>query len=58
MRRKRHRFIYEPDIPCSRKEAEDALKTAKEFVDIISRLIRDGNPQTEFDFGKINNMKP
>lgn len=58
MRRKRHRFIYEPDIPCSRKEAEDALKTGKEFVDIISRLIRDGNPQTEFDFGKINNMKP
>jgi len=28
MRRKRHRFIYEPDIPCSKKETEDALKTA------------------------------
>jgi uncharacterized protein (UPF0332 family) len=42
MRRKRHRFIYEPDIPCSRKEAEDALKTAKEM---------------EFDFGKINRIK-
>jgi len=57
MRRKRHRFIYEPDIPCSRKEAEDALKTAKEFVDIISRLIKDGNPQREFDFGKVNCIK-
>ena len=39
MRRKRHRFIYEPDIPCSRKEAEDALKTAKEFVGVISKRI-------------------
>ena len=57
MRRKRHRFIYEPDIPCSRKEAEDALKTAKEFVDIIGKLIKEGNPQREFDFGKINNIK-
>ena len=50
MRRKRHRFIYEPDIPCSRKEAEDALKTAKEFVDIIGKLIKKGSPQIEFDF--------
>jgi len=50
MRRKRHRFIYEPDIPCSRKEAEDALKTANEFVDIIGELIKEKNPQTEFDF--------
>jgi len=50
MRRKRHRFIYEPNIPCSRKEAKDALKTAKEFVDIISKLIRKKKPQKEFDF--------
>ena len=50
MRRKRHRFIYEPDIPCSRKEAEDALKTAKEFVDIISKLIEKKKPQTQFNF--------
>ena len=40
MRRKRHRFIYEPDIPCSRKEAEDALNTAKIFVDIINKMIQ------------------
>src|SRR4030042_609403 len=57
MRRKRHRFIYEPDIPCSRKEAEDALKTAKEFVDIIGKLIKEGNPQIEFDFWKINKIR-
>lgn len=57
MRRKRHRFIYEPDIPCSKKEAEDALKTAKEFVNIIGKLIKEGNPKTEFDFGKSNNIK-
>lgn len=50
MRRKRHRFIYEPDIPCSEKEAEDALKTAKIFIDGISKLIKEKNPQTEFDF--------
>jgi uncharacterized protein (UPF0332 family) len=57
MRRKRHHFIYEPDIPCSRKEAEDALKTAKEFVDIIGKLIKEGNPQMEFDFGEINRIE-
>ena len=52
MRRKRHRFIYEPDIPCSRKEAEDAIDNAKEFVGIISKLMREKNPQIEFDFKK------
>ena len=57
MRRKRHHFIYEPDIPCSRKEAEDALKTAKEFVDIIGKLIKEGNPQMEFDFGEIKRIE-
>ncbi len=50
MRRKRNRFIYEPDIPCSKKEAEDALTTAKELVDIIYKLITKNNPQLEFDF--------
>jgi len=50
MRRKRHRFIYEPDIPCSKKEAEDALRTAEEFIDIIDKLIKEKNPQAEFDF--------
>ncbi len=50
MRRKRHRFIYEPDIPCSKKEAEDALKTVKEFVKIIHNLIKTKHPQKEFEF--------
>lgn len=50
MRRKRHRFIYEPDIPCSEKEAKEALRTAKEFVDLVYRLIIEKNPQLEFDF--------
>ncbi|MBU0633717.1 MAG: HEPN domain-containing protein [Candidatus Omnitrophica bacterium] len=50
MRKKRNRFIYEPDIPCSMKEAKDALKTAGEFVDKISKLIREKFPQKEFNF--------
>src|SRR3989338_5913409 len=54
MRRKRHRFIYEPDIPCSRKEAEDAINTAEEFVSKISKLIREKMPQKEFNFKKKN----
>jgi uncharacterized protein (UPF0332 family) len=50
MRRKRHRFIYEPGIPCSKKEAKDALQTAEEFLDAIHKLIKKKNPQQEFDF--------
>lgn len=52
MRKKRNRFIYEPDIPCSMKEAKDALKTAEEFVDKILRLIKEKLPQKEFNFKK------
>ena len=52
MRKKRNRFIYEPDIPCSMKEAKDALKTAEEFVDKISELIKEKLPQKEFNFKK------
>jgi len=50
MRRKRNSFIYEPDIPCSAKEAKDAIKTAERFVSEISKIIRKKNPQKEFDF--------
>lgn len=50
MRKKRNRFIYEPDIPCSIKEAKDAIKTAEEFVDKISKLIKKKDPQKEFNF--------
>ena len=47
MRRKRHKFIYEPDLPCSHKEAKDALAVAGRFVEIVSVLIREKNPQQE-----------
>jgi uncharacterized protein (UPF0332 family) len=50
MRRKRHRFIYEPGFPCSRKEAEDALQNAQAFLDAIHKLIKKKNPQLEFAF--------
>lgn len=52
MRKKRNRFIYEPDIPCSIKEAKDALKTAEEFVEKTSKLIKEKLPQREFNFKK------
>jgi len=52
MRKKRHRFIYEPDIPCSMKEAKDAIKTAEELVGKVSKLIREKAPQREFHFEK------
>jgi len=50
MRRKRHRFIYEADIPCSGTEAENAIKTAKTFVEMINQLIKKKRPQKELDF--------
>jgi uncharacterized protein (UPF0332 family) len=40
MRRKRHRFLYEPAIPCSLKEAQDALHTAEAFLELASKLIK------------------
>lgn len=52
MRKKRNQFIYEPDIPCSIKEAKDAIKTAEEFVDKISKLIRGEPSQEKFNFKK------
>lgn len=45
MRRKRHTLIYEPGIPCSFKEAENALLSAKGFVEIIDKKIKEKNPQ-------------
>jgi hypothetical protein len=50
MRRKRHRFIYEPDIPCSKKEAKDAMKAAKDLLYVIYKLIKEKNPQLELEF--------
>ena len=50
MRRKRHRLVYEPDIPCPGTEAESAIKTAKSFVEMISQLIKKRRPQKALDF--------
>ncbi|MGB8953464.1 MAG: HEPN domain-containing protein [Candidatus Aminicenantales bacterium] len=50
MRRKRHHFIYEPAIPCSEKEAVEAIKVAEKFVRVIYNLIKKKTPQLEFDF--------
>jgi len=50
MRRKRNNFIYEPDIPCSLKEAQNALETARNFVVLIIELIEHHNPQRKIRF--------
>ncbi|MCK4529147.1 HEPN domain-containing protein [candidate division WOR-3 bacterium] len=50
MRKKRHRFIYEPFTPCTKKEAQDAIKSAKEFVKEVSRFIKDNNPEEKLYF--------
>lgn len=50
MRRKRNQFTYDPLIPVSKIEAENALKTAKEFVNIVMNLIQKENPQLRLGF--------
>ncbi len=40
IRRKGHALFYEPDIPCSRIEAEHALKTAEAFLKVIRKAVR------------------
>lgn len=40
MRRKRHRFLYEPAIPCSQKEATDSLHTAEAFLELANQHIK------------------
>ena len=49
MRRKRNRLIYEPDLPCSRKEASEAIKTAEKFAEIIIKALKKKNPQLDLD---------
>jgi hypothetical protein len=39
IRRKRHAFFYEPGIPCSRMEAEHALKTAESLLKAVRTVI-------------------
>ncbi len=50
MRRKRNQFTYEPDLPIGLKEAQEALKTAREFVQQILRQARKESPHLEMDY--------
>ena len=50
MRRKRNQFTYGPFLPVSKIEAENALKTAEEFVNIVMNLIQKENPQLRLGF--------
>lgn len=51
MRKNRNRFIYEPwKFHISATDAKSALKSAREFVEIIKELIKKENPQQHFKF--------
>jgi len=50
MRRKRNIFTYEIDISISRIEADRAIDTAVNFVELIKSVIKKESPQTEFNF--------
>ena len=45
MRRKRHDFVYEPNKPIPRQEAEQAIKDAEEFVRQLWRVVKNKDPQ-------------
>jgi uncharacterized protein (UPF0332 family) len=45
MRRKRHDFIYEPDRPISRQEAEQSIKDADELVKQIWLVVKKKDPK-------------
>jgi uncharacterized protein (UPF0332 family) len=50
MRKNRNLFTYEVTLTISKTEAENALKTAIQFVSLIQDIIKQKNPQTEFTF--------
>ena len=51
MRKNRNKFIYEPwKLHISATDAENALKSAKQFIDIIKKETRKENPQKNFHF--------
>ena len=52
MRRKRNQFTYNPFIPVSKTEAENALMSAEEFVKIVLKLVQKENPQLGLNFNK------
>ncbi|NOR22344.1 MAG: HEPN domain-containing protein [Candidatus Aminicenantes bacterium] len=45
MRRKRHDFIYEPDRPISRQEAEQSIKDAEALVKQIWLVVNEKDPR-------------
>jgi uncharacterized protein (UPF0332 family) len=50
MRRKRNIFTYDVAVSISKTEANNALNTAVEFVEIIENFIKNEHPQTRFKF--------
>lgn len=50
MRRKRNIFMYDIEISISGSEANTALMTAVEFVDLIEKKIKEEQPQIEIEF--------
>ena len=51
LRNKRNKFIYEPDLPCSRTEAKEALEIAKQFVRVLTQIVdsKDGQGRLGFN---------
>ncbi len=45
MRRKRHDFIYEPDRPVPKQEAEQSIKDAEALVKQIWSFVEEEDPQ-------------
>ena len=51
MRKDRNKFIYEPwKFHISLTDVKSALKSAREFVEIIKEVIKKENPQAHFKF--------
>lgn len=51
MRRKRHDFIYEPDKPIPRQEAENALSNSERLIQRIWSLVEEKDPQKRLKSG-------
>jgi uncharacterized protein (UPF0332 family) len=49
MRRKRNIFTYEIDALITKTEAESALKTAIEFIELIKALLKKEDPQLKLE---------
>lgn len=51
MRRKRHNFIYEPNRPIPRQEAEQAIADAEELLKQIRFVVKNKDPQKNLKVG-------